>query len=306
LIRAVLAWPRRHWRGELPLGVSLWLNTVALGVGAALLWPWAARLAGLLDTDTAGSFLALAALRAAVVGLLPLWQVVGLFRSAARRVATDGRPEAWSRGRLGQLAGLAFLVFAAGRGLTVAAELTLAARPALALGPYAFRVTLLPSGREIELTGGLGFGVTRAVTALLDDHPRVRRLRLNSGGGALGEAQRLRALIAARGLDTITTSGCSSACVSAYMGGRFRYLQRGAPMGVHLPRNWQQPGAIAPAFVAELAYFRDRGVPDWFLSQWIRSGREFWYPDEWLLLRAGVVMFLRGPPARPAPEDPVL
>lgn len=298
MLRTLANYPRDHWRGELSLAVTWWVNCVAVGLVVGFGWPYLALALDLLDPDSAAAFTALALLQGTAVGLVPLWQLVGLWRSAARQVRADGKPSRWTRGRLGQVAGVFFLLFVAGRGLTDAAEVVIGARVAYAIGPYGYHLTVLPGAREIELAGGVAFGATRDLARLLAANPRVRRIRLNSGGGALGEARRLRALIAARGLDTITTTGCSSACVSAYMGGRFRYLQRGAPMGVHLPRNWRSLGGsgISPAFVDELAYFRARGVPDWFLAAWIRSGREFWYPGEGLLLRSGVVNFLRGPP----------
>jgi hypothetical protein len=308
LLRALARYPVRHWRGELSPGVSWWLNCVLLTVAVWFGGPRVALALGVLDPDTALRFTGALAVNATVAGLVPLWQLVGLWRSAARRVAADGAPGRWSRGRWGQVAGVVFTAFVAGRGLTAAAESAISARVAYAIGPYAYSVRLLPGGREIELRGGIGFGVARELAALADASPGVRRVRLNSGGGALSEARRLRDVIAARRLDTITTTGCSSACVSAFIGGRFRYLQRGAPMGLHLPRNWQplNRGGVNPVFVGELAYFQQRGVPGWFLAAWIGTGTRFWYPDEFTLLRAGIADFLRGPPPRRSPAAPVV
>ncbi len=281
-----------HWRGDLGLAVSWWVNCVTLtlclwalmrGIAQATGWPAA----------TTGGFFVWAALTGVPVVLVPVWQLTGLWRSADRRAP---RPGTRLAGRTVQVLALLCTLAVTMRALGWAAEQAIGARLALAIGPYAWTVTLQPGGREIEVRGGLGYGVAAAVETRLAAAPGVRRIRLNSGGGALGEGQRLRAIILAHGLDTISDDGCASACVSAYIGGRFRYLQRGARIGVHLPRHWgtARSGGINPAYAGELRHFRQRGVPDWFLQRWIQTGQTMWYPPIDMLRAAGIVHFLRG------------
>ncbi|MDP2325666.1 MAG: hypothetical protein Q8N51_16800 [Gammaproteobacteria bacterium] len=263
-----------------------------------LLWwvvPRVALAAGFAPPDTTAKFLASFTVQFFQIGLVPLWQMVGLWR-AGDRVAR-GKSH-WLTGRSTQVLAFLFTVLIAMRGLVFGAEQVIGARVALALGTYHYTVTLLPGGREIEVDGGLGFGVSDAVRAVLDANPQVRRIRLESGGGALSEGMKLREIIMARNLDTFSARECSSACVSAYAGGRFRYLQRGARMGVHLPRNWEAFSAspVATAYHAELLFLRNRGLPDWFLNNWIRTGQRFWYPTEFQLVSSGLVSYLRGVP----------
>ncbi|MDH5255277.1 MAG: hypothetical protein OEW72_05110 [Gammaproteobacteria bacterium] len=285
----------RHWRGELGPGITWWVNCAGL---SALLWwlvPQIAVAGGFAFVDTLGKFCAASALQFLQIGLVPLWQMVGLWRCGERRALA---PDPWWTGRVVQVAAFLFTVLITMRGLVSGAEQVIGARVALALGPYGYAVGLLHGGREISVNGGLGFGVADAVERLLLANPGVRRIRLDSGGGALSEATRLRAVILERGLDTYTTRECSSACVSAYAGGRFRYLQRGARMGVHLPRNWEvlSSNPVDSGYRAELAYLRKRGLPDWFLENWIRTGSKFWYPTEFQLVSSGLVTSLRGRP----------
>jgi hypothetical protein len=83
-------------------------------------------------------------------------------------------------------------------------------------------------------------------------------------------------------------------------------------MGVHLPRNWDlgSRGPISTAFLPELIYLRDLGLPGWFLAKWVRSGQKFWYPTEFQLLSSGMVTAVRGatpgPDDTPTPGNPVL
>jgi len=291
----------RHWRGELAPAVTWWVNVV--GLAAALWWlvPRAALAAGLTVTDTRGTFVTLVAINVVQYALVPLWQMVGLWRCGYRRALV---PDRWRVGRAVQVTAFLFTVLVTMRGLVTGAETVLGARLAFGLGPYAYEVSLEQGGRVIAVRGGFGFGVADAVERLLAANPAVRRVRLESGGGALSEATRLRTLIIEHDLDTLAARECSSACVSAFAGGRFRLLQRGARMGVHLPRNWEafSTNPVAAGYQAELKYLHDRGLPDWFIARWVRSGQRFWYPSEAELLASGLVTSLRGP--RPGASRP--
>ena len=144
-----------------------------------------------LPTRSASSAAA-SGLQFAADRLVPLWQMVGLWRCGARRALA---PDRWRTGRVVQVTAFLFTVLITMRGLVFGAEQVIGARVALALGPYSYTVSLLHDGREIAVNGGLGFGVADAVRALLLANPGVRRIRLDSGGGALSEATRLRAVI---------------------------------------------------------------------------------------------------------------
>ena len=289
------AWIARHWRGELRLSVSWWINCVALTLLLHWLIPWIAHASGLAGDKSASAYTAVLALVILQIAVVPFWQMVGLWQACDRTLRTT---DSIFSARLAQVAAVLFTLMISTRGLVAGAEQVISARVAWALGPYQYQVTLLPGAREIEVDGGLGIGVSAAVSKLLAGNPDVRRIRLNSGGGALSEGVRLRELIVAHQLDTYSSRECSSACVSAFIGGRFRYLQRGARMGFHLPRNWESlsTGPVSSLYATELRYFQQRGVPDWFLGNWIRSGQKFWYPTEFQLQRAGIVNFLRGTP----------
>ena len=291
----LFAYIARHWRGELRLSVSWWINCVALTLLLLPLIPWIAHTSGIASSDSAAGHTAILGLVLMQTAIIPLWQMVGLWQATDRSLRTTDRI---FTARLTQVAAVLFTLLIATRGLVAGSEQILAARVAYALGSYQYQVELLPGAREIEVSGGLGYGVTTAVTKLLANNPDVRRIRLNSGGGALSEGVRLRELIIAHRLDTYSSRECSSACVSAFIGGRFRYLRRGARMGFHLPRNWEplSTGPVSADYAAELGYFQQRGVPDWFLGNWIRSGQKFWFPSEFQLRRAGIVSFLRGAP----------
>lgn len=285
----------RHWRGELSGTMSWWVNSVGLTLLLWILMPQLAVAGHFASPDTLAKFCVALALGSFQIGFVPLWQMVGLWRCGGRQATTRGTRLS---GRVTQVSAFLFTVFIAMRVLVFGAESLVEARLALALGPYSYTVSLLPNQREIQVRGGFGFGVSRAVAELLKAHPGVRRIRLDSGGGALSEGQQLRAIIRAHQLDTYSLTGCSSACVSAFVGGRFRFLQRGALMGFHLPRNWAtfSTNPVTSGYRIELGYFRIWGLPDWFLARWISTGQKFWYPTNFQLVSSGLVTGLLGQP----------
>ena len=78
----------RHWRGEYGLGVSYWINTVA--VGAAL--DTATRALESIFPGVLGDrFAVFLASYLAIMLVVGTWQMVGLWRSACRHVNLGGK-----------------------------------------------------------------------------------------------------------------------------------------------------------------------------------------------------------------------
>ncbi len=289
----------RHWRGELPLAAAWWLNCLGL-TGAVLLLELNAGRFGLAQTiSTRSGFSVYLGAGVALFLLLPAWQVIGTFRAADRHAAAVGTVLA---ARLTQVFTTLLTILLATRFLVFAGEMAAGARLAYSLGGPGYTVTVTHDGRVLEISGGFLFGIADAARQALAANPAVRRVRLNSGGGSLTEARRLRALILARDLDTDSTTGCASACVSAYIGGHNRLLRSSARLGFHLPRNpgFGLRGRLTPEYAAELSYFAQRGVPRWFLERWVATGREFWYPTPRQLAVARLVHTFYG---RPQPGE---
>src|SRR5262249_34921729 len=151
-----------------------------------------------------------------------VWQLVGVWRSAGNHK---------SRGGSGFWAGAALFMGCLGF-LSSAGTLFNNARPQLAgvlrvvagdkkTGNRTLKI--LPDGAELELSGGITFGITDEVRKILDIAPSVKVIHLNSWGGRVAEARKLRDLISERRLITYTSTTCASACTIAFLGGRQRY-----------------------------------------------------------------------------------
>ena len=195
--------------------------TIALYVERVELWP------GVLDgvlaarLSTAGPLLLLLA----GVAVLPsLWR--------ATRPDTLGR-NGPVRGGIRALAAVCALA------LPVSVLSTfLNARPlfliAVGVDPlHRAAIQLLPGGREVEIRGELDAGIAARLRTVLQAHPGVRFVHLNSPGGWVTEGERLARVIHARGLGTYTATGCYSACVLAFAAGSPRVLNPDARLGLH-------------------------------------------------------------------------
>lgn len=289
----MLAYLIRHWRGDLPLGVAWWLNGAGLTALSLALEMNLGTLGLGQGPDTRAGVALFVAAGVLLLLLVPAWQVIGIFRAADRHAAEVGTPLA---AYVTQGLATVLTILLALRFVMFAGESYSGLRLAFPITGWHYQVSV--HGRLLEVSGSITFGLADAVRAAIAANPQLRRVRLNSGGGSLSEAQKLRAIIIEHDLDTDSSEGCSSACVSAYIGGRQRLLRSSARIGLHLPRNpgFGLRGPLTPAYAAELGYFASRGVPPWFLQRWIASGREFWYPTPLQLWQAGIVQAFFGAP----------
>ena len=228
----------RHWRGELSLARSYWLNAVLVSILLrALIREIGARVLARTDANYAR----VATIFAVLALTVPLrtWQSVGIWRSASK-----SRARGWSRAAkvsvcLWLIGGLAQYGHSEIPGLRRAFK---QARWIAENGSATFRV--LPE-YEIDVSGGIGPGFAQQLEKELDGLPTVRRVRVNlDAGGLMEEAKRARALIGSRRLSTEVTEVCVSACTIVFLGGRERVLRSGGLLGFHPPRV---PGGGAPS-----------------------------------------------------------
>jgi hypothetical protein len=275
---------RRHWRGELHL-------LVALVASGALVWllvqgvQLAERWLPLTDHPMAGSARWL--LEVAVLALGALWWGVGVLRSALSHGAAGGSALV---SLLAALTGLGAFVWVgafwwqSARHVApdVWATLTGTAPPA------AVRVDA--ASRRVFLEGDLEFGSTRALRAALEANPGVQTVLLESRGGRVAEGLALGKLIAQRNLDTLVRGECSSACVTAFAGGRQRLIGPNARLGLHSAGG---PGSNAASVAAANrdsdAFIAARGADLRVLEKGAAVAHsEIWFPEPMVLLASNL------------------
>jgi hypothetical protein len=279
----------RHWRGECSLAVAWWvagvLGSFLCAVAVVLLLFYFAEW---LVEDMRHAFWVLAAVFVALV-VVTVWQSVGIWRSATRYRA--GGKRFW-----GALA-KCLLVLAVGQAAwfsvtSAAPQLTNLyeiAHGDPTIGPHAFSET--KDGRTLVFEGGITYGVADELEKRLAAMDHVEAVQLESNGGRIAEAERMANVIKARGLSTVVTEKCVSACPTVLLGGRERYLVGDARIGFHQPsRVGLTPGARARLLAEEEERLVRLGLTPEFAHRTNQAGpAQMWYPDRDELLREKVV-----------------
>lgn len=122
--------------------------------------------------------------------------------------------------------------------------------------------------RTLDFSGPIVIGVTSRVRQVLEAHPAITTVRLTSPGGRVVEARELGEIIRARGLTTVASGTCSSACTVIFMAGRERLLAPTGSLGFHRYRSPDPDQEEAQANMAiDRRLFGTQGVPHWFLEQ---------------------------------------
>jgi hypothetical protein len=218
---------RRHWRGELPLAAAVIVSSALLW-GLVQLLQFAARRVSLIDHPLPAAALWLAEMLTLIFGVV--WWGVGVQRAATAHLDRGG---SMLVALMAGLTGLAAFAWVGAFWWFSARHVAPEVWATLTGATPAAQVRYDAPRQRLVLTGDLDFGSTRALRAALDAHADVRVVQLESRGGRVKEGLALGALLRDRGLDTLVTGECSSACVTAFAGGARRLITAEARLGLH-------------------------------------------------------------------------
>ncbi|MGI9309903.1 MAG: hypothetical protein ACR2P7_00030 [bacterium] len=284
---------RRHWRGETSLTLSFWVNFLLLYVAL-----------NYLERFTLPPYLrGESAVTAAVVGFFLIvrlvvypWQVVGVIRACERSLKNHA-DRTWVFAAQGvvvlSIAATLAAAFSSYQSL-LGYKQSLRAPPTAIETRYSLEVIAgaQTTGRLIHIRGPLEVGITRRVSELLDAHPQVRGVILDSGGGQIYEGRGLARLIREHKLATYSLEQCDSACATAFAAGVRRALGRGAQLGFHQYKNYAAlPVVDIDAEQAkDRALFEAQGISAEFLQKiFSHPPHRMWRPDAAELLASGMV-----------------
>jgi hypothetical protein len=273
----------RHWRGELGLGVSYWINSLLLlavvGVIGFIL-----RAMNLVQSPRLWLAVSATATVFSIVGFV--WLSIGIWRSAG-------------------YAQRAFWGIAA-RVIVTLSLLVLGSRAVMYGVPYsaeAYRLAvagddtpphqlrLVRNGQGLEIAGGIDFGTAHDVQVLLSAAPGVTTVDLNSIGGWTVEAAKLRDIVRQRHLSTYTSDACASACTMIYMAGQRRYLGPHGRLGFHRSSfpGWTPEQERDDAREQEREMVAAGIAPEFAAKAWATPANDLWVPDRVTLVNAHVV-----------------
>ena len=269
----------RHWRGELSLPRSYWVNNILVAT------PLALALTGLMSWIGAkGDSLQISAITV-LLGMplllgLDVWCLVGAWRAAANYLRDQGSALWGWLARitlvLGALQLLASVLFGL---LPNLGEFWQMARGIDPLGQARF--SLSADGRSLRVDGVIGMGDGQRLRALLASEPArgLKRVELASPGGRVREAEHMAAAMKQHGHAARAVGTCASACTLVFLAGNPRQLAPEGQLGFHRAST----GTYNPVF-DELANqqlaktYRELGLPQSMIDKTLDTpSRSMWF-----------------------------
>lgn len=292
----------RHWQGKQSLAWSFWVNLVLLR--AAILELERFTHPPFVEDRPADVALTLSFFVVFHVVVF-VWQVVGVVRACDAYQRNFGASSVALMAFIG-IAGalLITLISAAGSFLPLvrepAGEPEYLARERERAARYSLAVDA-ENETLVQFTGTFELGVTKKLAALLEAHPAVRGIVLDSPGGHVYEGRGVAKLVQRHNVDTYVLDDCSSACATAFIAGNARVLGPHGRLGFH--RHLMD--ANYPVYLVDeeaemqkdLDFYEAQGIAPDFLKKVFHTSHDgLWRPSQAELLAAGVVTDIGGLP----------
>ena len=286
----LLNYIKKHWQGGFSLIQAFWVNFVllffALGLLEKLIFP------PFIVDEIAVTTAVLVYFVVVKLVIYP-WQVVGVLRSCATRIRLN-------TGRMPAIAAQ----FAVAVSLAVILISTVETYQSLqiykhklalkAIAPPIpeYTLDLIKQDTLIHLRGPFEIGITNNVSDLIDRHPQVTGIILDSVGGQIYEGRGLARLIRENKLQTFSLEQCLSSCTTAFVAGITRSLGTNARLGFHQYKTY----SLIPSInvdneqAKDMAIFVKQGAAPEFIDKiFMHPPEGMWWPDIDELLAAGVV-----------------
>ena len=160
-----------------------------------------------------------------------------------------------------------------------------------------YKLTLRNNSTQLVITGEIEIGITKAVSNILQKNPQISSIALNSIGGHIYEGRGLSRLFTRQSLDTYVYKQCTSACTTAFSGGKKRYIGMTGKLGFHQYKRDLQVHKRSVGFhdagaeqERDLALFKARGIKEDFLNKIFNERSDsMWFPNNAELLNAKVI-----------------
>ena len=266
-----------HWRGELPLAQSYWINVCLIGIVLLMV-------EGMMVPVMRAQHLSLTSLLVLLAVYTPLrlavtvWQVVGTFRSAA--LSGSG----WAI--VVNIVMIFSVLGTIGNGISTAKNMQMIAHAAAEQRTMSdFTVSLAPNGEGILAKGSMGIGFADAVQAAFAKYPDQHRLLLDSRGGDVDNGMQLHDYLAAHSDIVVEVDNlCASACTVAFVGATQRLIGPGAEMGFHQMRSIVDSSYSRDMVSTQQESFKGfmskLGASQGFIDMaFAKKGEDVWIPD---------------------------
>ena len=284
-----------HWLGKLPLAITLWVNLVTLLIviscAELFLLPQLSADPNQLLSLTLGS------LFLTRLVIFP-WQLIGLLRAIEfdylerKNIMKTRALQGFAL--LTILFTLVYCLEVIQANLYYLKQVESYSRPGVKV---AYQLNVSKDQQHLIIRGDLDIGITTAVRSTIEAHPQIRSVVLQSRGGHIYEGRGLANIFTEYEIDTYVYEECSSACTTAFIGGKRRYIGSQAKLGFHQYRVETSKTSQFVHFYdlraeqqRDLALFKARGIDQAFLNRVFgQPASRIWFPDHATLRGARVV-----------------
>jgi hypothetical protein len=284
-----------HWFGKLPLGITLWVNLVGLLI--VISYAELFLLSKLAANPTQLINLTLASLFLTRLIIFP-WQLIGLLRATEfdyiehKNILKTRALQGFAV--LMVLFTLVYSLEVIQASLYYISQVESYSRPG---DKVAYQLKVSEDQQHLIIRGDLDIGVTTAVRSTIAAHPQIRSVVLQSRGGHIYEGRGLAKLFTEHEIDTYVYEECSSACTTAFIGGKQRYIGTQGKLGFHQyrvettkTRQFVQFYDLHAEQQRDLALFKARGIDQAFLNRvFDQPASRIWFPDHSTLRGAQIV-----------------
>lgn len=279
---------KEHWRGNLSLRLSCFVNGMFAVLIAAVLTTYAVD--QIFQSDLSEKSWLAATLAAFGLSIaISAWAIIGIWRSAIRHQAEAGTIKS----------ALIAKLFASIGALGLVAQLSQTPSPildnALVVGgiyPFGVPAVLSINGRTLHINGSITVEVAEQFKELIGKHPEVIQVSLISLGGSIDAAVEISSVIKKRNLSTVAVGECSSACTLIFLSSKVRAFDVDASLGFHSPSGGVYGDDVVVnggSLEMRLAY-ADAGLSEPFADKVFGTpSNSVWQPTDDMLIKEGAV-----------------
>ncbi|QGX39956.1 DUF4339 domain-containing protein [Permianibacter aggregans] len=287
----VWAYVVNHWCGQTSLAQAFWINGFALsiliGVITELLFSMAPD-----NPIELKPYAYMALVVIAVELIVRVWQWVGIYRTAINAEVVT-KPVWCTWAKLSVIVGALLLIYNFNSLVLISGDLLKLANYQDDMG--SFTAQLGSEQQRLIYEGPITAGSPEAIEELLERHPEIKTIELNSPGGFLGPAYRIGKILQQHGVQTaIVRDECASACTLALLSVKQRLLIDEGSIGFHQPDDAVDTHlgklTIGEDIKAMQEWLRKHGVSDVFAERAMRTPpTKMFFAEPLELMQHGVI-----------------
>lgn len=215
---------KKHWKGELSLPVSYWINIVLVN----LLFFYITEYIAIRIKHPIFIIKFIIISNIIFHFTIYLWQIIGTWR-CSKKYINNGK-KFWAR--IVRVIIIISTLFIVPRYLRLN---KLQEANFEEISKLDYKIDIVEKESKIHLIGGMKFGLSKEIQKLLDNNEKITGIIIDSHGGLIYEGYKLAEIIEKYNLNTYSIIECSSAATIAFIAGKERYISNETKMGFHNP-----------------------------------------------------------------------